>query len=124
MTNYVSNEGNNPGYLLRAIEHLENCIDATYRAVLNAKALRNKNIGRGAARLTDNQRANLKAVRDAIEHSDERLLKLSKGPLRPWFQQGQPFSLFVTNTKISIGEHELTHRQTVSSGNASTAKPT
>jgi ribosomal protein L34E len=112
VVNYVSSNGN-PAYLLRAIEHLENCIDATYRAVLNAEALRNNNIGRGAPRLTPRQRASLKAVRDAIEHSDERLLRLSRGPLRPWFQQGQPFSLFVTNTKISIGELVLTYRQLV-----------
>lgn len=110
VVNYVSSNGS-PAYLLRAIEHFENCIDAIYRAVLNAEALRNNGIGRGAQRLTDNQRVSLKAMRDAIEHSDERLLQLSRGRWRPWFQQGQPFSLFVTNTRISIGEHVLTYRQ-------------
>jgi hypothetical protein len=112
LLNYVSSN-RHPAYLLRAIEHLENSIDATYRAVLNGEALRNNKIGRGALRLTDKQRKCLKDVRDAIEHSDERLLKISKGPSRPWFQQGRPFSLFVTNTQIAIGTNVLTYRQLV-----------
>jgi hypothetical protein len=53
---YASNNNASPDYLARAIGHLENCIDATYRAVLNGEALRNNNIGRGAPRLTDKQR--------------------------------------------------------------------
>ena len=68
MLSYLSNDGH-PDHLLRAIGHLENCIDATYRAVLNGEALRNNKIGRGAPRLTDKQRECLKAVRDPIEHS-------------------------------------------------------
>ena len=102
-----------PDYLLHAIGHLENCIDATYRAVLNAEALRNNKIGRGAPGLTDKQRECLKAVRDPIEHSDERLLKKSKLASRPQFQQGQPFSLYVTNTQVAIGPHVLTYKQLV-----------
>jgi hypothetical protein len=54
LLNYSSRHGN-PDHLLRAIGHLENCIDATYRAVLNGEALRNNTIGRGAPRLTDKQ---------------------------------------------------------------------
>jgi hypothetical protein len=50
-------------------------------------------------------------VRDAIQHSDERLLKRSKRPSRPPFLQGQAFSLFATITQIGIGEHVLTYRQ-------------
>jgi hypothetical protein len=100
-----------PDYLARAIGYLENCIDATYRAVLNSEALRNSGVGRGAPRLTDNQRKSLKAVRDPIEHSDERLLIKSNWSSRPQFQQGQPFALFVTNTQVVIGIHTLTYRQ-------------
>lgn len=51
LLNYVSSNGDTT-YLLHAIEHLENCIDATYGAVLNGEALRNNQIGRGAPRLT------------------------------------------------------------------------
>jgi hypothetical protein len=110
LVSYLSG-GEHLAYYLSAIDHLENCIDATYRAVLNGEKLRANKIGGGAPRLTDRQRECLKAVRDAIEHSDERLLKISKGPSRPWFQQGHPFSLFVTNTQVAIGTHALTYRQ-------------
>ncbi len=37
---------------LRAIDHMENCVSATHRAVLNARALREGKIGRAAPRLT------------------------------------------------------------------------
>ena len=90
--------------------------NATYRAVLNSEALRHNNIGRGAPRLTDKQRACLKAVRDPIEHSDERLLIKSKNPSRPQFQPGQPFSLFVTNTQVAIGPHTPATASTGSAG--------
>jgi hypothetical protein len=120
---YVSSEGN-PAYLLRAIEHLENCIDAIYRAVLNGEALRNNNIGRGAPRLTDKQRASLKAVRDAIEHSDERLLQLSRGPSRPWFQQGQPFSLFITDIQaVGSRYHQVPQHDRKDTGSSDRASP-
>ena len=33
---------------LRAIDHMENCVSATHRAVLNAKALRSHRVGRSA----------------------------------------------------------------------------
>jgi hypothetical protein len=79
--------------------------------VLNAEALRDNQIGRGAPCLTDKQRQCLKDVRDAIGHSDDRLLKKSKPTLGRTFQQGQAFSVFLTNTQLTIGTHALTYRQ-------------
>jgi hypothetical protein len=108
---YLSSSGATPQYVLLAIDHLENCIDATYRAVLNAEALRANNIGLGVPRLTTTQRECLKAVRDAVEHSDDRLLQRTNPTSRPWFQQGQSFSLAVSNTRVDIGKHRLTHKQ-------------
>jgi hypothetical protein len=37
---------------LRAIDHMENCVSAAYRVVLNARALQANKIGRAAPRLT------------------------------------------------------------------------
>jgi hypothetical protein len=62
------------GPYLRAIDHMENCVSAIYRAVLNAQALRANKIGRAAPRLTQLQEQRLKGLRDAVEHSDEKLL--------------------------------------------------
>lgn len=59
---------------MRAIDHMENCISATHRATLNALALRENRIGRSAPRLTDLQEQRLRYLRNAIEHSDEKLL--------------------------------------------------
>jgi hypothetical protein len=59
---------------LRAIDQMENCFSAAHRAVLNAKALRARRIGGGAPRLTTLQEQRLAYFRNAVEHSDERVL--------------------------------------------------
>ena len=61
------------GAYLRAVDHIENCIGATHRAVLAAKGLRGLNIGRGAPRLTELQEQRLAHFRHAFEHADERV---------------------------------------------------
>jgi hypothetical protein len=53
---------------------MENCVGAAARAVLNAKALRYNKIGRSGPRLTARQDQRLAYLRNAIEHSDEKLL--------------------------------------------------
>ena len=110
---YVSGAGSPLPYL-RGIDHMENCIDATYRAVRHAEALRLLKIGRGAPAPTKEQRDGLKQVRDAIQHSEDRLLKNSNGPRRPHINPGQAFALFPTNTRVVIGEHALGYRQLAS----------
>ena len=59
---------------LRAVDRLENCIAATHRAVLNAKALQSRRVGRGGPKLTEAQEQRLRDLRNTIEHSDERLV--------------------------------------------------
>ena len=110
---YVSGAGSPLPYL-RGIDHMENCIDATYRAVRHGEGLRLLKIGRGAPAPTKVQRDGLKQVRDAIEHSEDRLLKNSNGPRRPHINPGQAFALFPTNTRVVIGEHALGYRQLAS----------
>jgi hypothetical protein len=110
LLNYASRRGTLVDYL-RAIDHLENCVDAAHRAVLNADALRANRVGTGPGRITDTQKDRVRAVRHAVEHSDERILRRSQSPHRPPFQPGQPFSLFPENTRVTIGQHVLTYRQ-------------
>src|ERR1700749_1375824 len=58
---------------LRAIDHMENCVSPTHHAVLNARALRASKIDRAGPRLTPRQEERLAHLRNAIEHSDEKL---------------------------------------------------
>jgi len=55
---------------LRAIDHMENCVSAIHRAVLNAQALQANKIGRTGPRLTQRQEQRLAYLRNAIEHSE------------------------------------------------------
>ena len=100
--------------ILRAIDHMENCVSATYRAVLNAESLQANKIGRSGPRLTALQRERLKRVRDAIEHSDEKLLGVTKSKVSPPFTAGEPYSLRLANTSMVIGQHALTYKGLVS----------
>jgi hypothetical protein len=107
---YVSG-ARSPLPYLRGIDHMENCIDATYRAVRHAEALRSLGIGRGASAPTTAQHDALKDVRDALQHSEDRLLGTSTGPRRPHIHQYQAFAPFPTNTRVIIGQHALGYRQ-------------
>src|SRR5829696_1775054 len=62
---YVAGAGSPVPYL-RAVDHMENCIDAAHRAVRFADELRALRIGRGAPAPTALQRQRLKQVRDAV----------------------------------------------------------
>jgi hypothetical protein len=100
-------------FYLRAIDHMENCVGATHRAVLNSKALCDHKIGRSGPRLTDRQETRLRDVRNAIEHSDEKLLGK---PHRQWapFASGEPYSIRLANTSMVIGQWLLTYKDLVS----------
>lgn len=101
------------GPYLRAIDHMENCISAVDRAVLNAQALRERRIGGGAPRLTERQEERLAFFRNAIEHSDERLLGITKSKRIQQFAHLEPFSIRLANTSIVIGSHVLNYRELV-----------
>ena len=55
-----------------AIDHMEDCISATHRAVLNSQALQANGAGGRGPRLTQLQEQRLSHVRNAVEHSDEK----------------------------------------------------
>ena len=88
---------------LRAIDHMENCVSAAHRAVLNAQALQENKIGRSGPRLTPRQEQRLTYLRNAIEHSDEKLLGCRKFKSPP-FDETDPYSLRLANTSMVIGK--------------------
>jgi hypothetical protein len=102
------------GPYLRAIDHMENCVSATHRAVLNARALQNNKIGRGGPRMTQLQEQRLAYLRNAIEHSDEKLLGKQKFKSSPPFDRVDPYSLRLANTSMVIGQNVLTYKELVS----------
>jgi hypothetical protein len=109
MLHYVQpSERLHTGYYLRAIDHMENCVGATHRAVLNSQALRENKIGRSGPRLTDRQEKRLRDVRHAIEHSDEKLLGKPHGKSPPFGSQ-EPYTIRLANSSIVIGGWFLTY---------------
>jgi hypothetical protein len=98
---------------LWAIDHMENCVSATHRAVLNSRALRASKIGRAGPRLTPRQEERLAHLRNAIEHSDEKLQGKQFGNSPP-FGQPDPYSLRLANTCMVIGASVLTYKELVS----------
>lgn len=98
---------------LRAIDHMENCISAAHRAVLNAKALRARRIGGGAPRLTAPQEQRLAYFRNAVEHSDERVLGTMQNKKIQPFGRLEPFSIRLANTSVVIGNDALSYRELV-----------
>jgi hypothetical protein len=107
-------DGPRIGPYLRAIDHAENCVSAAHRAVLNARALQANKIGRAGPRLTQLQEQRLARVRNAIEHSDEKLLGTRKFKASPPFERIDPYSLRLANTSMVIGKNVLTYKELVS----------
>ena len=99
---------------LRAVDHMENCVSATHRAVLNARALQANKIGRAGPRLTPREEQRLAYVRNTIEHSDEKLLGIQKIKNSPPFGKAEPYSLRLANTCMVIGVNVLTYKELVS----------
>jgi hypothetical protein len=90
---YVSpHDGLRASPYVRAIDHMENCVGAAHRAVLNARALQANKIGQGAPRLTKRQEQRLAYLRNTIEHSDEKLLGKQKFKNSPPFDTIDPYS--------------------------------
>jgi hypothetical protein len=100
-------------HYVRALDHIENCVSATHRAVLNSNALRKNKVGRSRPRLTDRQETRLREVRHAIEQSDEKLLGKQYRDSPP-FATGEPYSIRLANTSMVIGSWVLTYRDLVS----------
>jgi hypothetical protein len=89
---------------LLVIDHMENCIEATYRAVQNAKRLCANGIRIESLAPTATQEDDLRLLRNRLIHMDERLIDKR---LRP----GQHFGLMLTEKRVEINERTLTYRQ-------------
>jgi hypothetical protein len=98
---------------LRAIDHLENCVSSAHRAALHARALQASRVGRATPRLTPRQEQRLAYLRNAIEHSDEKLLGRQHGRSLP-FDRIDPYSVRLANTCMVIGSNVLTYKELVS----------
>lgn len=103
-------EGLRTVHYLRAIDHMESCVSATHRAVVNARELRIRRIGRSGPRATDRQKQLLRDVRDAVEHSDNRLTGDRVPKWTTSFGQYEPYSLRLANTSMVIGAAILPYR--------------
>jgi hypothetical protein len=99
---------------LRAVDHMENCVGAAHRAVLNARALWENRVGRNGPRLTELQEQRLGGVRHAVEHSDEKIRGIQKNKKWPPFAAGEPYSLRLANRSMVIGANVLTYKELVS----------
>jgi hypothetical protein len=96
---------------LRAVDRLENCISATHRAVLDAKALQASGVGRSGPKLTEPQERRLREIRNTIEHTDERLIGPKGNRKAIVFQPGEPFTLRLANRAMVLGIHRLTYME-------------
>jgi hypothetical protein len=92
---------------------MENCVSAAHRAVLNARALQANEVGRAGPRLTPRQEERLAFLRNAVEHSEEKLLGRRHGR-SPAFDKADPYSLRLAHTCMVIGKNVLTYKELVS----------
>ncbi|WP_345610430.1 hypothetical protein [Pseudonocardia adelaidensis] len=93
--------------LFKGIDHFENCVVSTHRAILMTDRLRATGVLRRAPRATDRQRDQLRKIRNHIEHTDE---KVSDGRIRP----PEPFFLTPGQTRIELGPARLSYRDLAS----------
>ena len=99
------------GPYLRATDHMENCVSATHRAVLNLRALCEHGVGRKALPPTKRQEQQARDVRNAIEHSDEKLLGKQRFKHFHPFDRPDPYSLgYPTVTWLSVSGLSRTRR--------------
>jgi hypothetical protein len=91
----------------RGVDHLENAVTATHRAVLHGRELRKRGLGKRSPQPTVRQENLLKLVRNHIEHTDDKLLKGQIG-------QGQAIFLLPDEKSLHIGTTSLTYRDLAS----------
>lgn len=87
-----------------ATDHMENCVDALHRALLYARTLRRKIKGVRQSDWPDGRLVKrLKAIRDAIEHADAKILKESKHKDFQGFDSSEPHTLELGQSSMTIG---------------------
>jgi hypothetical protein len=103
---YLASPGDRPlSQLFRAFDHLETCLDAVHRAGLHADRLRTRP---GPPRIhqaqlpTPQARERVRRARNAVQHSEERILEGQTGT-----GTGRPVRLIATSTGLVVGERGL-----------------
>ena len=90
----------------RAIDHIESCINSTYRATRHARRLRSRivtaELDRTDWRAIQNAETQLKDVRDTIEHTEEQV---ANGVIT----DDQLGLLWLNEKSLAIGSHEVTY---------------
>jgi hypothetical protein len=86
----------------RGIDHLENCVTATHRAVLHGGRLRQAGWGVRAPAATATQVEQLRVMRNHIEHADDKLL-------RGQIKSGSPFYPYTDESGFRMGSARLTY---------------
>lgn len=102
--------------LLAGAHHIENCVDATHRAVTAATLLRNKCFGVSFSAPNSGAILRLNNIRDAMQHTPERLLDKDLRPGRLPFRidQGDPYAISPRKHELAIGqEAPLTYTELV-----------
>jgi hypothetical protein len=89
-------------------------VSATHRAALNLSALYENGVRRTAPQLTEKQERQLKDVRNAVEHSDEKVLRKNTSPYRIPFDRPETYSLRLSNQHMVIGKWPLSYKTLVS----------
>jgi len=99
----------------RAVDALEDCVLSTHRALRMATALRGDGYLHSASPPPTQRQADaIRDMRDAIMHTDDRVLATSRTPRRPPIQPGQPYMLRPLQHRIELGPHRLSYRDLAS----------
>lgn len=87
--------------VMEATDHLDTCVDATHRALAAAQILRVNGIGTDMLAPDTSAVRRLNAIRDAMQHAEERLIADNLRPGRLAFGPDDPYG-------ISAREHDFT----------------
>jgi hypothetical protein len=105
---YIDRESNNIfSPLFRSVDHFENSVTSTYRAIQMAEGLRSSGIGPSHLLPTGRQREMLRVFRNHIEHTNDKLIKRQ-------IAEGDPVFTEVGETGIYIGNKKLPYKDLAS----------
>jgi hypothetical protein len=109
--NALANKGH---YVMLVTDHLETCLDATHRAVAALALLRTKGIGTSAKPLDSDAVERLKDIRDAMQHTPDRLIAEGLRRDRRPFGPEDPYGIQPAEHHVTIGaERPLTYVELV-----------
>ncbi|MEH3141775.1 MAG: hypothetical protein PGN37_16670 [Mycobacterium kyogaense] len=94
-------------YLLRACDHLENCVDATHRAVEALQALRAAGVGTRSPEPNAESVRRIQEIRHAVQHTSHRLIDTdSLNKKRRPFGPQDPYGIAPQKDHLAIGAED------------------